>query len=130
MHRILAILLMLLVPLQFAWAAAESVDGHWGEDVVALGFHVHDTDHDHQHESDPDSDHDGLFGLNQIPDHGDHGEDGHHDGGHYHPLFSTLIINPDLNLGDPPPGVRPVWPPAAFTSHIPPLFDWPPSVLL
>ena len=51
MHRILAILLMLLVPLQFAWAAAESVDGHWGEDVVALGFHVHDTDHDHQHES-------------------------------------------------------------------------------
>lgn len=130
MRRILAILLMLLVPLQFAWAAAESVDGHWGEDAAALGFHVHDTDHHHQHESDSDPDpgidHDGLFGLKPVQDHDD---DGQHDG-HYHPLFSTLIINPDLDLGDPPPGVRPVRGPAAFTSHIPLLFDWPPSVLL
>lgn len=124
MRRLLAVFLMLLVPLQFAWSAAQSLHGHIGEDVSVLGFHTHD--HDHDHRDGELAAHDGL--VDGDMDNG-HNDDGQH-GGHYHPVFSSLVIEIDLKLGEIAPDGPPVRPPTSFTSHIPPLFDWPPSARL
>jgi len=51
---------------------------------------------------------------------------GHHDG-HCHPAFSMILIEPQPALADLSRGGAPASPPASFTSHTPPLFDWPPS---
>ena len=124
MHRLIAILLMLIVPLQFAWSATESLHGHLGDENSVAGFHFHDNNHDHH--DDELVDHDSLAVDDTANGHND---DGRHDG-HYHPIFSLLLIEPDLKLGEVSPDGPPVRPPASFTSHIPLLFDWPPSALL
>jgi hypothetical protein len=123
MRRMLAILLMLIVPFQFAWSTVESMHGHLDHEGSASVFHYHDDDHHH----DTDIDHhddiaDGLAeqGLN---------DDGHHDG-HFHPVLNIIVFEPQLNLGKALPHDPPARPPSSFTSHIPSLFDWPPSVLL
>lgn len=115
MRRFVALIIMLVVPLQFAWAAAASVHGHLGENVAALGVHVHDHDH-HAHGHDhPVS---GDTGTQ-------HGEDGHH-GHHCHPVFSSLIMEPSLSLGLCLAGGLLPHPPESFFSRTPPLLDRPP----
>ena len=125
MRRLLAILLLLLVPLQIAWSATESLHGHLGNEGSASEFHFHDDDHGHDHDADPGDRDDFDTGVLQQG----HNDDGHHDG-HYHPVFSMLVFESQLNLGEALPHGPPTRPPSSFTSHIPPLFDWPPSVLL
>lgn len=79
--------------------------GHLDDAGAVSGFHVHDHDDSH---------------------HDDHGDDGHLDG-HVHPVFTMLVMESCLHLGVPLPDGPPSRPLAAFTSHIPLLFDWPPS---
>lgn len=124
MRRLIAILLMLLVPLQFAWSAIGNVHGHFGDAGAALGFHVHDDGHGHNHGGAGGDDRDGGIanGLAQ-----DHDGDCHHDG-HYHPVFSLLLPEHRLRLGLALADGPPLPPLPSFTSHIPALFDWPPSV--
>jgi hypothetical protein len=128
MRRFLAVLLMLLVPLQFAWSAMASVPGHLDDPASATGFHVHaHDDHDHHHD-------DGADMADRDDDDADttpsaHHDDGHHDG-HYHPVFNMLVVELQLNLDDALPHSPPARPPAAFTSHIPLPFDWPPIALV
>ncbi|PKO38868.1 MAG: hypothetical protein CVU33_07235 [Betaproteobacteria bacterium HGW-Betaproteobacteria-6] len=119
----LAILLMLIVPFQFAWSAVESMDGHLDHEGSASVFHYHDDDH--HHDGDVDH-HDEMAGG--LAEQG-HNDDGHHDG-HFHPVLNIIVFEPQLNLGKALPHDPPMRPPSSFTSHIPSLFDWPPSVLL
>jgi hypothetical protein len=126
MRRLLAILLMLILPLQFAWSAAASLDGHLGNEGSAAGFHHHDhDDHGHHHDAGTDGhDGDAASGVAQ-----EHHDDGQHDD-HYHPVFSMLVLGLQPDLTEVLPHAPPTRPPSTFTSHIPLLFDWPPSVLL
>ncbi|MBU1665450.1 MAG: hypothetical protein KKG92_08620 [Gammaproteobacteria bacterium] len=116
MRRFIALILMLIVPLQFAWSAAAGVHGHLGENVAALGAHAHDHDN-----------HDGEHADHDVADDTDkgHNEDGHH-GSHYHPVFSSILMETGLSLGISAPDGPPPHPLAAFLSHTPPLFDRPP----
>lgn len=115
MRRLIALVIMLVVPLQFAWAAAAGVHGHLGENLTALGMHSHShDDHGHAHDHAASSD----AGAQ-------HGEDGHH-GQHYHPVFSSLIREPGLTLGPCLAGGPCPHPPTVFFSRTPPLLDRPP----
>ena len=122
MRRIFAILLMLLVPLQFAWSTTQSLHGHLDGDVPALGFHSHDGDHDHHGDSDQLAHHEAMAGSAGSGD-----SEGGYSGGHYHPIFMSVVVSAKLMLDEGTPGGPPVRPLATFISRIPPLFDWPPS---
>lgn len=118
MRRLVALILMLILPLQFAWSAAANLHGHAGDNVAVLGVHVHD----HGHHDAGHADHDAsLAGDSETG----HNEDGHH-GSHYHPVFSSILMETGLSLGVSPPDGPPPHPLAAFLSHTPPLFDRPP----
>lgn len=121
MRRLITLIIMLVIPLQFAWAAAASLHGHLGENVATLGAHSHHHDHDH-HAHGP-SDH-GVAG-----DTGTHSsEDGQH-GNHCHPVFSSLIMESGLSLGLCLSGGPLPHPPEVFYSRTPPLLDRPPLAL-
>ena len=120
MYRVLALLLMLLVPLQVAWSSVAGLHGHLESKASEQGFHHHDDDHAHNAEP---ADHDGLVAGDT------HGNDGHHDG-HCHPVFSMLVIEPDLKLSTAAPDGPPVRRLFTFTSYTPLLFDRPPSAFL
>jgi len=118
MRRLIALILMLIIPLQFAWSAAVSLHGHVGENVAALGVHAHNHgDHDAGH-----VDHDASLAGD---DNNGHNDDGHH-GSHYHPVFSSILMETGLSLGVSPTDGPPPHPLAAFLSHTPPLFERPP----
>ncbi len=119
----LSILLIVIVPFQFAWSAVESMHGHLDHQELASLFHSHDDDHHH----DTDVDHHDDT-ADSLPQQG-HNDDGHHDG-HYHPVHNIIVFEPQLNLGKALPHDPPVRPPSSFASHIPLLFGWPPSVPL
>ncbi len=123
MRRLIALVLMFIVPLQFAWSAAANLHGHAGDNVAVLGMHAHDHgDHDAGH-----TDHDAsLAGDTEGDTKTGHNEDGHH-GSHYHPVFSSILMETGLSLGVSPPDGPPPHPLAAFLSHTPPLFDRPPQ---
>ncbi len=117
MRRLIALIIMLIVPLQFAWSAAAGLHGHTVEDMATSGFHTHDHDH---HESGHPG-HDDAGDTNNK----DHNEDEHH--GHCHPVFSSIPLmvsglTLDISLRDGPI----LHPPAAFLTHVPPLLDRPP----
>lgn len=117
MRRFIALVIMLVVPLQFAWAAAAGLHGHAGHDVAASGFHMHDDGH-HDEGAHPDRD---ASGDTNDPD---HNEDGHH--GHHHPVFNSLLIASGVTLDSALSGGPILCPAAAFLSHTPPLLDRPP----
>jgi len=122
MRRLIVLVLMLLVPLQFAWSTVLSLHGHAGDDRPALGFHSHAGDHDHAAGGSL-TPHDvpAVAGSSPVDS-----ADGHH-AGHYHPVFVSLIIDADVRLDESPPGAPPLGPTVTLTSRIPPLFDWPPA---
>jgi hypothetical protein len=124
MYRLVAIFLMLVVPLQFAWSTALSVHGHIGTDAAVFGFHSHDGSHDHGHgDGDPQTPPDAAAaGLGNNGDSGDG-----HSGGHYHPIFVSLTIDSDLKLDDALVGAPPACTAVILNSRTPSLFDWPPS---
>jgi hypothetical protein len=117
MRRFIALIIMLVVPLQFVWAAAAGLHGHAGMDVATSGFHTHD--HDHR-----DSVHAAGHDFTGDTNNQDHNEDGHH--GHYHPVFTSILTESSLVLDIALPGGPILYPHSAFFSRIPPLLDRPP----
>ena len=128
MHRFIAILLLVLVPIQFSWSMALSLHGHLDGDASMLVLHKHPDGH----QAVDDHDGEGLtdFHSGAVVDGGDNSTGHGEPTGHFHPIFSTLVYEPVL---EPPqaasagPHLR--WA-EAFTSHIPSQFDRPPLVLL
>ncbi|WP_018078669.1 hypothetical protein [Thiobacillus denitrificans] len=120
MRRLVAVIIMFIVPLQFAWAAAVGIYGHAGQDRSPLGFHSHVVGHDHQ--GDAHHDHD-VLGNSQTQE---HGEDGHHS--HVHPVFSSLLAQFSLSFIEAAPDGLIMPPPTGFQSRTPPLLDRPPLV--
>ncbi len=118
MRRFVALILMFILPLQFAWSASANLSGHAGDNVAVLGAHAHL----HNHHDAGHSDHDASLADTENG----HNEDGHH-GSHYHPVFSSILMETGLSLGVSPPDGPPPHPLAAFLSHTPPLFDRPPQ---
>lgn len=116
MRRLVTLIIMLIVPLQIAWAAAVGTYGHAGNDVAAIGFHMHGHDHHDCMHADHAAPHDTASQ--------DHGEDGHHC--HTHHVFSSMLAEPGLPLDEAVPGGPILYPPAAFLSRTPPLLDRPP----
>lgn len=119
MRRLVSLIIMLVVPLQIAWAAAVGTYGHVGSDVVAIGFHMHDPGH-HDHHDCVHTDHAAPHDTaNQ-----NHSEDGHHC--HTHHVFSSMLADPGMPLDEAVAGGPILYPPAAFLSRTPPLLDRPP----
>lgn len=116
MRRAIAFVIMLIVPLQFAWAAAASLHGHAGEVTHTVGSHTHV--HDHHENAHPDH---GMPGERGAPE---HAEDGHHS--HVHPVFFPILMVTGLALDIALPGGPILHPPATFLSRTPPLLDRPP----
>ena len=110
MRRLIVLVVMLIVPLQFAWAAAAALHGPTAQNVVALGIHAHGHDY---HDA-------GHGGMDK-----DHNKDEHH-GGHCHHILSLILPESGLTPGLMPSGGRILHPPAAFFTRIPPLLDRPP----
>lgn len=116
MRRLISLIIMLIVPLQFAWSAAAGLHGHVADDVATSGFHTHDHDHD-------ESGHPG-HDTSGDTNNKDHDKDGHH--GHCHPVFSSILMESGLTLDIALSGGPILHPPAAFFSRTPPLLDRPP----
>jgi len=123
MRRILAILLICLLPLQLSLATAASLHGHLDDFEVAVGFHAHDDEWHHEFAEVP----------GDVVVHGDmHAErddDGHHDG-HFHHVYSMLVFEVPQSIASPEFRSELPGPSAAFTSHIPRVTDRPPLARL
>lgn len=127
MRRFVAFLVILLVPLQFTWAAVLGVHGHASGEVAAAGVHLHGHDHDHDHAD--AHDHGGQTQHAAEPQHAAdtqpaNGDDGHHS--HTHPVFSSLLADFGLVLAEAVPGGPILQPPTGFLSRTPPPLDRPP----
>lgn len=118
MRRFIALIIMLVVPLQFAWATTTGLYGHLDKEAVVTHVHGHEHHRGASHAS-----HD----LAQPGNAGDpeHNSDGHH-GSHCHHVLSFILSPGDalscLQLSSGPIQHAP----AAFFSRIPPLLDRPP----
>lgn len=121
MRRYIALILMLIVPLQFTWSAAAGLHGHVGKDVVVAGFHVHD------HHDVGQATHDATLSgeAGNSPMDTGHDDDGHHDG-HCHHVLSLILPGTGLIPGQTQAGGPIPRPPAAFLTRTPPLLDRPP----
>lgn len=121
MRRFVALMLMFIVPLQFAWATAAGLHGHLGEGVPAIGLHVHDHDyHDLGH-----ADHDAK--TSDATDAG-HNDDGHHVS-HCHHVFSPILMGQAVTVAVVLPDRPPLPLSVRFFSHTPSLLDPPPPSL-
>lgn len=119
MRRLLTLIVMLVVPLQFAWSAALEMHGHLENGEVTAGAHAHAHDHEH-----PDDAH-ACHHASAESD-ADHGQDGHHHHCHCHPAFSAVLMESGLPLDATVSAGPRLPPPAGFLSHTPPLLDRPP----
>lgn len=121
MRRFIALILILIVPLQFTWSAAADLHGHVGKDVVVAGFHVHDH-HDLGHAK-----HDATLSgeAGNSPMDTGHDDDGHHDG-HCHHVLSLILLGTELIPGQTQADGPIPRPPAAFLTRTPSLLDRPP----
>ncbi len=121
MRRFVALILMFIVPLQFAWATAAGLHGHLGEDVSAIGLHVHGHDHHDAGHTDHDA------STADDTDNG-HNDDGHHVS-HCHHVFSPILMGQVIGLVVGPSDRLPMSLSVRFYSHTPPLIDRPPLAL-
>jgi hypothetical protein len=115
MRRFIALIIMLIIPLQSAWSATAGLNGHLGNDATVVGTHAHSHDY---HNADLD-----LAVSGSVDN--DHNKDGHH-GSHCHHVLSFLLHQPSLIPGLALSAGPILHPHAAFFSHTPPLFDRPP----
>lgn len=119
MQRIIAIIIMFMVPLQTAWSAAVSLHGHMSGEGLARIMHVHE--HAHQNEAHT---HDDISASASADDKSSH-EDEHHDP-HCHPVFNSVLAESCLTVGVDLTNTAILQAPVSFYSHTPPLFDRPP----
>lgn len=128
MRRFIAILLLVIVPTQYTWSMAQSLHGHLDDDASMTVLHTHADDH----QALDDHDGEGLadYHSGAVHDAGDNSTVQGDHASHYHPIFSTLVFEPALELAQAAPSGPPLRWSEAFTSHIPSQFDRPPSVLL
>lgn len=125
MRRLLAFILILMLPLQSVWSLAQAY-WHLDDPSVTIGFHEH---HEHGH-----GEHDAHDQGGDLPGSGAavvdaqqaHNGEGHHEG-HSHTVFNMLVTETSVPPAAAMRHVAPSRPPSSFTSHIPPLFDWPPA---
>lgn len=117
MRRLVILTLMLILPLQFAWAAVLGIHGHAGDAPALSGPHTHP--HHHGTEASADHAHDAASGSDA-----EHGTDEHPD--HTHPVFTSLLAESGLSLSVSLPGGPILHPAAAFLSRTPPFPDRPP----
>jgi hypothetical protein len=122
MRRLIALILLLIVPLQFSWSVAMGVHGHRGGDSHAVGMQADDHDLHANSDSDPVSNH--THTLAGDTDVG-HNDDCHHVS-HCHHVFTAAFMASGLTLGQSQPDVAPAHPAARFTSHTPLLQNPPP----
>lgn len=117
MRRLVILTLLLILPLQFTWAAVLGVHGHTGDTVALSGPHTHT----HQHNPDGSAHygHDASLGSDT-----EHGAD--NPTNHTHPVFTSLLAESGLVLTEALPGGPILHPPAAFLSYTPPFPDRPP----
>ena len=118
MRRLIALIIMLVVPLQFAWATTAGLYGHLDKAAAVTHVHEHDYHQGASHAS---------HNLAQFGNTGDaeHNTDGHH-GSHCHHVFSFILPLGD-SLPSPQLSSGPIQhAPAAFFSRIPPPLDRPP----
>ena len=119
MRRLLALLLMLVLPLQSVWSATAGVHGHLDAGARGSGVHTHDHDyHDAGHA-------DRNLSATADPDNGAHIDDGHH-ASHCHHVLSAILIAPGSALALAPSDATVGHPPPRFHSHIPLPLDRPP----
>lgn len=118
MRRLIALIIMFVVPFRFAWAAAAGLHGYLAMDTG--GTHVV---HDHDHHDANHAGH-GLAAFGST-DGEQPSDDGHHDS-HCHHVSSFILHQPGplprLELTSGP--LRHA--PDTFLSRIPPLLDRPP----
>lgn len=122
-RRLVVLILLLLVPFQFAWSAVAGVHGHMGADAPAMGVHAHEHGHAHQEPGQVDP----ASGLANGVD-TEHGEDGHH-ASHYHPVFSSVLMEHSLALTIDSAGGPPLARVTDFLSRVTPPLDRPPLAL-
>jgi hypothetical protein len=119
MRRLIALILLLIVPLQFSWAAAMGVHGHRGGDTRMLSACMPMTTI-----FTPARTRTMTHTLAADTDVG-HNDDGHHVS-HCHHVFTAAFMDSGLTLGQSQPDAAPAHPAARFTSHTPLLQNPPP----
>lgn len=124
MRRLVLIVLMMLVPLQAAWAAGHAAYGHHDGGAGSSERHILDHGHDgmgdHTHAVG-----DELTGADSGGNSPQAGN-GHH-GCHLHPAFSVMLPTPTGKMAFSTANLLPPHSAARFASHTPPLFDRPPA---
>jgi len=118
MFRFVAVIVVLLVSLQFAWVAAGALYGHAGENVSLIGVHSHEHGHDHGH-GHGHADRDAPGESRQ-----DGGDRAHCE--HCHLVLSAVVVESGLTISSSLPGGPILQPPVAYLSHTPALLDRPP----
>ena len=120
MRRLILLILMLVVPIQYAWSAVMAMDVHHVSTTIApmtLATHVHDHDYHHG----------GCHDISVSAEPGNQHDDDHH-GSHCHHVLSMALLGTvpilahaisDGKLGE--------WG-LSFYSRIPPLLDRPPEM--
>lgn len=127
MRRLVTVLLLLIVPVQFAWSAVVGVQGHLAHDKPSIGIHAHGHDHDHDHVGEMPDEPPGAEASSYGEGPG-HCEDGHYLN-HYHPVFSSILIEHELALSARVPDGPIMFDATSFFSHISPPLDRPPLAL-
>lgn len=118
MRRLIALILMLIVPLQYAWSAVVELHGHPVSAPVSMSTHAHDHDfHGSGH-----TDHD----LSVSGDQDGYNTDDHH-GSHCHHVLSLALLGDVPLLAHDVSGGRLISLSRAFHSRTPPPLDRPPS---
>lgn len=117
MRRFIALLIMFIVPLQFAWSTASGLHGHLGEDVEVVGMHAHDHDYHNAGHNNHDLSTTGGTAS---------GHDLGHDGSHCHHILSFILPESSLTFDLHLSGVSNPQPPDVFFTRIPSLLERPP----
>lgn len=119
MRRVLLLLLIFIIPIQYAWTAALAAHVH--PLGTQSGMHAFTHTHGHDHHDAGHADHD----LSQVADADQHNDDNHH-GSHCHHVLSPALLDAGPLFGAAAGGGGIEQPVLAFHTRIPPLLDRPP----
>ena len=121
MQRFIALVIMLLVPLQSAWSVTVSLHGPLSGGKLDGIMHVHE--HSHQNVGHPHHE----ISAAACEDNQCSHDNGHHDP-HCHPVFNSVLSESCLTVDMALTNTPILQADTSFYSHTPPLFDRPPLV--